>query len=372
MRELLDDIVRRQLVADVPRCVLLSGGLDSSALTAIAARQLGAHGERVRSFAVDFVGQAENFVPDDMRATPDTPYVHDVAELAGTDHQDIVLSSDQLADPEVRAKVIRARDLPNGLGDMDASLYLLFKAIRGHSTVALSGESADEVFGGYQQFFDPDARRPRRSRGWCGSRGTAASAAELLNPALTANLRLRGVHPATPTTPRWPTWTRCRASPRFESRMREICYLHLTHFVRILLDRKDRASMAVGLEVRVPFCDHRLVEYVYNTPWSLKSFDGREKSLLRAATADVLPQSVVERVKSPYPSTQDPQYARKLQEHVRDYLSGDHPVFDIVDRTGCDRRRTPRTIDTPVRFGLERALDLALWLDMYKPVLKLS
>src|SRR3569833_982669 len=159
VRELLEDIVRRQLVSDVPRCTLLSGGLDSSAMTAIDARQLAETGQTVRSFAVDFVGQTENFVPDELRGTPDTPYVHDVAASAKTDHQDIVLDSDQLADPDVRAKVIRARDLPAGMGDMDASLYLLFKAIRGHSTVALSGESADEVFGGYQQFFDPRAQR---------------------------------------------------------------------------------------------------------------------------------------------------------------------------------------------------------------------
>src|SRR5205823_7753097 len=106
-----------------------------------------------------------------------------------------------------------------------------------------------------------------------------------------------------------------------EARMRTICHLHLTRFVRMLLDRKDRASMAVGLEVRVPFCDHRLVEYVYNTPWALKSFDGREKSLLREATADLLPRSVYDRVKSPYPSTQDPKYASALQDQAKDLLS---------------------------------------------------
>src|SRR5207248_202417 len=112
-----------------------------------------------------------------------------------------------------------------------------------------------------------------------------------------------------------------------EARMRTICHLHLTRFVRILLDRKDRMSMAVGLEVRVPFCDHRLVEYVYNTPWSLKTFDGREKSLLRAATRDVLPQSVVERVKSPYPSTEDPQYPAALQQQGKELLADrDNPV----------------------------------------------
>ncbi|TDV57264.1 asparagine synthase (glutamine-hydrolyzing) [Actinophytocola oryzae] len=370
VRELLEDIVARQLVADVPRCVLLSGGLDSSALTAIAAKQLGEHDERVRSFAVDFAGQAENFVPDEMRSTPDTPYVHDVAELAGTDHQDIVLSADELADPEVRRRVVRARDLPTGLGDMDASLLLLFRAIRGHSTVALSGESADEVFGGYRQFFNPEAReadtfpwlvRFARHRGERGG---------LLAPGLLENLRLDDyVHDAYRTSV-----SRVEPLPgesAFESRMREICYLHLTHFVRILLDRKDRASMAVGLEVRVPFCDHRLVEYVYNTPWALKSFDGREKSLLRAATADVLPRSVVERVKSPYPSTQDPAYARKLQEHVRG-IAADHPVFEIVDRTLVSQLAAAGQVVGPMRYALERTLDLALWLDMYRPVLKLS
>ena len=372
VRELLEDIVARQLVADVPRCMLLSGGLDSSALTAIAAKQLATVGERVRSFAVDFVGQAENFVPDEMRATPDTPYVHDVAELTGTDHQDIVLDSDQLADPEVRTRYIRARDLPNGMGDMDGSLYLLFKAIRGHSTVALSGESADEVFGGYQQFFDPEARAAETFP-WLAAaarRAFSGGTRRFFTPALAANLRLEEyIHDAYKTAV-------AQVEPlpgesALESRMREICYLHLTHFVRILLDRKDRASMAVGLEVRVPFCDHRLVEYVYNTPWALKTFDGREKSLLRAATADVLPPSVVQRVKSPYPSTQDPKYAKKLQEHVRD-LPADHQVYDIIDRAVMNHILKAEKVETPMRFGLERTLDIALWLDLYKPVLKLS
>src|SRR6201999_875552 len=107
----------------------------------------------------------------------------------------------------------------------------------------------------------------------------------------------------------------------FTHRMRVMSSLHLTRFMRILLDRKDRMSTAVGLEVRVPFCDHRLVEYVYNSPWSLKTYDGREKSLLRSAARDVLPESVVKRVKSPYPSTSDPKYGAALQEQVKDLLS---------------------------------------------------
>jgi asparagine synthase (glutamine-hydrolysing) len=373
VRELLEDIVRRQLVADVPRCTLLSGGLDSSAMTAIAARQLAETGETVRSFAVDFVGQTENFVPDDLRGTPDTPYVHDVARKSATQHEDIVLNSDELADPEVRSKVIRARDMPMGFGDMDASLYLLFKAIREHSTVALSGESADEVFGGYKQFFDPEAQRANTFPWLVRFTEHFGDDNNILTPGLTEALRMpQYIQDAYDTAVAG--IQRLDGESDFEWRMRKVCYLHLTHFVRILLDRKDRASMAVGLEVRVPFCDHRLVEYVYNAPWSLKTYDGREKSLLRGASADVLPQSVVDRVKSPYPSTQDPTYARNLQRNAREYLaSANHPVFDIVDRSWLARAvevDTPQ-INQASRRGLERTLDLALWLDMYKPTLKL-
>jgi asparagine synthase (glutamine-hydrolysing) len=374
VRELLEDIVRRQLVSDVPRCTLLSGGLDSSAMTAIAAKQLAEVGQTVRSFAVDFVGQTENFIPDDLRATPDTPYVHDVAALSRTEHQDIVLNSDQLADPEVRSKVIRARDIPAGMGDMDASLYLLFKAIRGHSTVALSGESADEVFGGYQQFFDPEAQRATTFPWLVRFANRFVNDGDILAPDVAKAMDLRGyIQNAYDTS--IANVERLDGESDFEWRMRKVCYLHLTHFVRILLDRKDRASMAVGLEVRVPFCDHRLVEYVYNAPWSLKTYDGREKSLLRGAARDVLPQSVAERVKSPYPSTQDPKYAVKLQDSAREYLSmPGHPVFDVVSRDWLTRAVE---VDTPQitqasRHGLERTLDLALWLDMYKPTLKLS
>ncbi|MER7400373.1 asparagine synthase (glutamine-hydrolyzing) [Streptomyces sp. NPDC000151] len=374
VRSLLDDIVRRQLVADVPRCTLLSGGLDSSAMTALAAQQLAAEDKTVRSFAVDFVGQTENFTPDALRDTPDTPFVHDVARASKTEHQDIVLDSDQLADPEVRSKMIRARDMPMGLGDMDASLYLLFKAIREHSTVALSGESADEVFGGYKQFFDPKAREADTFPWLVQFAEHFGDDGNILTEGVTKAMDL-GSYVQDSYDTAVADIQRLDGESDFEYRMRRICYLHLTRFVRVLLDRKDRASMAVGLEVRVPFCDHRLVEYVYNTPWSLKSFDGREKSLLREATADVLPTSVYDRVKSPYPSTQDPKYAVALQGHIKDLLAKpSHPVFDLVSR---DWLRRAVKVDVPQitqasRRGLERTLDLALWMDMYSPTITLS
>ncbi|MGH3864844.1 MAG: asparagine synthase (glutamine-hydrolyzing) [Pseudonocardiaceae bacterium] len=373
VRSLLDDIVARQLVADVPRCVLLSGGLDSSVLTVLAAAQLGEHGEQVRSFAVDFVGQAENFTPDDLRGTLDAHYVHEVATHVGSRHQDIVLDHTTLADPAVRRAVVTARDLPGGFGDMDTSLYLLFKAIRGHSTVALSGESADEIFGGYHWFHQPEVQAADTFP-WIASylTGPHAQAPGPLNADLTAALDL-------------PSYIRDRyasavaevqpadGETEHERRMRVICYLHLTRFVRLLLDRKDRISMAVGLEVRVPFCDHRLVEYVYNTPWSLKTFDGREKSLLRAAAADMLPQAVSERVKSPYPSTQDPDYADALQQQAKELLAADDPVFSLVDRRWLEAaaQQDPATMPAEVRNGIDRTLDLSTWLEIYRPTLRI-
>src|SRR5581483_11548827 len=316
VRELLDDIVRRQLVADVPECVLLSGGLDSSAITALSARELSVP---VRTFAVDFVDQAENFTPSEMRQTMDTPYVHDVAKHVGSDHTDIVLDHNQLADLDIRRKVVGARDIPMGLGDMDASLYLLFKAIRQQSTVALSGESADEIFGGYRQFHDPAVQKTDAFPWIAIGDGPIDTTGTLFTPALRAAVNLETFMKDRYTEAVGEV-QRIDGEDDFTHRMRVMSYLHLTRFVRILLDRKDRMSMAVGLEVRVPFCDHRLVEYVYNTPWSLKTYDGREKSLLRGAAGDVLPESVVKRVKSPYPSTSDPKYGAALQAHAKDLL----------------------------------------------------
>jgi asparagine synthase (glutamine-hydrolysing) len=374
VRELMTDIVNRQLVADVPRCVLLSGGLDSSAVTGLAAARLAEQGEQLRTFSVDFFGQEENFKPDEMRDTADSPFVRDVASLVGSAHQDVVLNPAELTDPEVRRAVLRARDIPAGLGDMDTSLYLLFKAIRGESTVALSGESADEVFGGYRWFHDEKTVNADTFP-WLAFRTSMMDdRASLYTTELRQKLDLEsyiGDQYASAVS----AVDHLDGESALDARMRTICNLHLTRFVRMLLDRKDRASMAVGLEVRVPFCDHRLVEYVYNTPWSLKTFDGREKSLLRHATKHVLPESVAQRVKSPYPSTQDPGYAAALQQQVKEVLAEPgHSVFGLVDKAWAHQvsEVDPATMNPAARVGLDRLLDLYHWIEMYSPTLELS
>ncbi|MFD5767460.1 asparagine synthase (glutamine-hydrolyzing) [Streptomyces sp. NPDC127049] len=370
VRGLLDDIVSRQLISDVPLCSLLSGGLDSSAVTALAARALAARGAGpVRSFSVDFVGAEENFVPDPLRATPDAPFVRDLAQHVAAEHKEILLNSDDLSDPGVRAAVLAATDLPPmWYGDLWPSLYLLFKAVRERSTVALSGESADELFGGYSWFHDPEVLTAETFPWLTTTPGPFYDGTPLFDGGLLGRLDIPGYRRASygDAIAEVPV---LRGETGLEKRMREIGYLNLTRFLNTLLDRKDRMSMAVGLEVRVPFCDHRLVEYVFNTPWAMKTFDGREKSLLRAATRDVLPESIVKRVKAPYPSTQDSGYEKKLRDRLAEILgNGDAPVLPLLDKDRV-RGRLDGSISTAstqiTRIDLEVPLWLNAWLESY-------
>ncbi|SEU18232.1 asparagine synthase (glutamine-hydrolyzing) [Stigmatella erecta] len=360
VRKLLEDIVSRQLIADVPLCTLLSGGLDSSVITALSQRALTAQGAGpVRSFAVDFANNARDFTPDELRATPDAPFVKDVAAHVQSHHTDIVLSAGDLAAPHIRAAVLHARDLPISMGDMDPSMYLLFRAIRQHSTVALSGESADEVFGGYSWFHDPQVIAAPTFPWQTAALHLFGSLQDALAPGLLRRLGVKEYiqaryEEALAEVPR------LEGETGLERRMREVFYLHLTRFLQILLDRKDRTSMATGLEVRVPFCDHRLVEYLFNVPWAMKTFDGREKSLLRAAAADLLPKSVLERRKSPYPSTKDPEYTRLLHQQFT----------GLMEKAGTPVR--PLLAQEPLgnasswaRPSMEQVLMFNAWLEDY-------
>ncbi|MFE6776908.1 asparagine synthase (glutamine-hydrolyzing) [Streptomyces sp. NPDC057702] len=374
VRELLEDSVRHQVVADVPQCVLLSGGLDSSALTALAGRHLAERGERTRTFTVDFE-QPEAFRPDELRGSQDAPFAREVVQHVGTEHHDIRLDHQELANPEVRRATVSARDLPFGFGEADNSLYLLFKAVREHSTVALSGESADEIFGGYPWFHHPTVQQAAMFP-WVTASGLSPKShpTKLISPDLLVGTldvpgywkqRYEQSVAEIPVVP---------GEDAHERRMREFSYVHLTSLLGMLLDRKDRMSMAVGLEVRVPICDHRLVEYVYNTPWSMKTFDGREKSLLRAAVQDVLPRSVVERVKALYPHTQELRYVSELQRQVDALLTDDHRAVEFFDRDALTKaaRGLPEAVEADEREAFERVLDLAVWLDVRRPTIKLS
>ncbi|MEK2490022.1 asparagine synthase (glutamine-hydrolyzing) [Kitasatospora purpeofusca] len=367
--ELVNLAARAQLEADVPLCSLLSGGLDSTIVTALVADELRLQegpDAKLRSYAVDYSDQAEQFTGDVLRTGHDTPFAAEAGAFIGSDHSTVVLDPRTLLDLEHRRAVVVSRDSPIGVGDMDTSLYLLFGEIRKHSTVALSGEAADEVFGGYPWFHNPKALAAQTFP-WLLVTGDEA--AMPINPDLAAHLRIgefrddtyRSALAAVPHTD--------GESPE-EHRQREMQHLSMTRWLRQLLHRKDRLSMAQGLEVRVPYCDHRLVEYAFNAPWAMKSYDGREKSLLRAAGQGIAPDSVLWRPKNHYPATHHADYNSGLQRLAREALDAPH-VRDIADETVIKA-----SLDTPAdqlewghRLRLERVVDLALWLDHHRPAL---
>lgn len=370
VRSLLNDAVDSQLEADVPICSLLSGGLDSTMVTALAvqARQRAGHAP-LRSFAVDYADQASKFTADVLRTGHDAPYARAAAESIGTEHRTIVFEPTDLLDRHARTAVVACRDSPIGVGDMDTSLYLLFGAIRQHATVALSGEAADEVFLGYP-WFHHDRFIKAETFPWLLVTGDEA--AMPLHPDLRAELRIAELRADTYSdalgrVPHHPD------DSEIERRQRELQHMSLTRWLRQLLHRKDRLSMARGLEVRVPYCDHRLVEYLFSAPWPAKSFDGREKSLLRSASRDICPESVLNRPKSHYPTTHHPEYNAGLQALAIEAFGSYPQISQIADRRAIEPllRRAPGALDWASRLQLERVVDLSLWLEAAQPEIRI-
>jgi asparagine synthase (glutamine-hydrolysing) len=325
VRELLADAVDRQTVADVPLCSLLSGGLDSSVLSALAAGSLRRrdHG-KLATFSVDFAGSIDAFMPDQLRPSHDEPFARAAAEHIGSRHGTITLNAEDLV--EAQWLPFAAHDLPT-FGDMYVSFAVLCREISKQSTVALSGEGADEVFGGYPWFHVP-ALLAAPTFPWA-ARG---SWEPLLHPDVRARVRL-GEYAADRYAQALAEVPQLAGESPWERRIREVLYLGLTRWLPLLLDRKDRLSMAYGLEVRVPFTDHRLVEYVWNVPWAMKEADGIEKGLLRTAAHGLLPADLLRRRKSIYPGAADQAYQRAIDAQLRGLLvQPDAPLFGLISR----------------------------------------
>jgi asparagine synthase (glutamine-hydrolysing) len=364
VRELLDDITGRQVVADVPVCALLSGGLDSTFVTALAQRHRRRAGNKpLEAITVDFAPGGAGGEPAQNSAGSDLSFGRHAAQQLHTQHHNIVLNAGDLASPELAAAVLKARDLPP-LGDMDNALYLMCKAIRERWTVALSGEGADEVFGGYTWFHDPDAIAANTFP-WLAA-GAVLGRPAVFEPRLCREFDI-AAYQAEQYRQAIAEVPSLRGEEGVERRMRQINYLHLTRFLPNPLDRKDRMSMAVGLEIRVPYCDHRLVEYVFNVPWAMKTFDGREKSLLRAAARGIVPDLVLGRDKAPFPTTPDLAYHAHLRAAVSELLGRGAPVLSILSRpTVRALAAMPASGARIVRMGLERILRLNEWLERYE------
>ena len=303
---LVRDAIRRQMVSDVPIGTFLSGGLDSSIITAVCAGEMAARGQRLKTFSVDYLDNDRYFRADKFQPDSDSSYIRLMQQALDTDHHWTVLSPEQLE--EALEDATLARDLP-GMADVDFSLLVFCGQIRQEVKAALSGECADEIFGGYPWYRDPKVRS-RQGFPWAQN---TAQRTSLLTP----GLRIDGEAFV------MDAYTRiCRESDILpgcsdtERRMKEMVNLNFRCFMQTLLDRKDRMSMYHSLEVRVPFCDYRIAEYLYGTPWEYKDYRGQEKGLLRHAVAGLLPEAVLHRKKSPYPKTFDPRYARRIARRL--------------------------------------------------------
>jgi asparagine synthase (glutamine-hydrolysing) len=362
IRALLDDTVSRQLVADVPVTVMLSGGLDSSGIAALAVREFKRLGRSLSTYSLDFTDHAEHFSPDATHLSLDTPWALQVAAYLGTDQRTVVIDPGELLDNLLLPTM--AHDKP-AFGQVESSLYLLCKAIKRDATVALSGESADEVFGGYTWFFQPEAIKGSSFPWMPPSRGPSPLlSAELLAKASPDAYVARCYAEALAEVPR------LAGEPAEEARRRELFFLNQTRFLPVVLDRKDRLSMAAGLEVRVPYCDYRLVEYVWNIPWAMKTVDDIEKGILRRALSDVLPRDALSRKKNPYPLTQHPAYFAAIRELVLQ-LVGDpnaaiRPFIELAVVRALATPSGDQAKNPQLNMLFERILQIEGWFKSYR------
>ncbi|MDD3365578.1 MAG: asparagine synthase (glutamine-hydrolyzing) [Syntrophomonas sp.] len=326
LRELFQDTVKRQLVSDVPICTFLSGGLDSSAITAVAAQVFREEGRPpLKTFSVDYMDNDKYYRSNSFETSADTPWAERVSKYLGTDHNAIFIDNKELSD--ALGPSMEAHDLP-GMTDIDASLYLFCREVRKGAVVALSGECADEILGGYPWF------RAEKEIGidtfpW---NRMLAERSDYLSPEM-----VKKMNPEAYSRERYlealQEVPRLEGESLAEARMREMFYLNISRFMPTLLDRKDRMSMAWGLEVRVPFSDHRLLEYIWNIPWSMKNHNGMSKGILRRALCGLLPDEVLLRQKSPYPKTHHPIYGQAVRSELKSVLKNPaSPLLELIKR----------------------------------------
>ncbi|MYL51207.1 asparagine synthase (glutamine-hydrolyzing) [Halobacillus litoralis] len=343
VRELFMDASQRQLVSDVKLGTFLSGGVDSSAITAVAAEkykqdQLGA----LQTFSIDYKDQEKFFKKNAFQPDRDEAFINLVSAQNQTKHSVMEARTEDLVSRLKRA--VELRDLP-GMADVDSSLLWFCEEIKNHVTVALSGECADEIFGGYPWFYRKEDKE-RKGFPWIRSLNERVT---LVRQDLKGDIDIEWymLKRYQETVAETPLLT---GEDEDSKKHRQMSYLNMNWFMQTLLERKDRMSMGASLEVRVPFSDHRLVEYVWNVPWSMKFHNDQEKGLLRQALRGILPDKVLFRKKNPYPKTFHPDYTKAVCTWMEETLADPNaPLFDIFDRDQVRKLNDSegKSIDTP-------------------------
>lgn len=319
VRYLVTDAVDRQLVSDVPLCTFLSGGLDSSIITAIASKSFTRDTKgKLHTYSIDYENNVKHFKGNTFQPSDDQPWIRKVSSNLNTMHHHAVISQKELA--EYLTEAVHVRDLP-GMADIDSSLLWFCREIKQDFTVGLSGECADEIFGGYPWFHQ--VAIAERGFPWIRSTNERYS---LLNDSWKKKLTIHKYvqHAYDTTIAETP---RLDGESPIDAKRRELFYLNMTWFMTTLLDRKDRMSMGASLEVRVPFADHRLVEYAWNIPWDFKMVGNQEKGILRKAFQGDLPYDVLYRKKSPYPKTHNPVYAELVGNMLKEQLQDKNSIL---------------------------------------------
>ncbi|MBM7554082.1 asparagine synthase (glutamine-hydrolyzing) [Thalassobacillus pellis] len=369
VRTLFLDAVHRQLVSDVPLGTFLSGGVDSSAITALAAEKYRQdQAGPLHTFSIDFEGNKEHFKPNAFQPESDHDFIALIQKKHGTNHHTCLADNEELV--RLLKQATAFRDLP-GMADVDSSLLWFSGEVKKQVTVALSGECADEIFGGYPWFYRKDELE-REGFPWIRS-------LELRNGLLTKEMKnaldLKGymLERYQETIDETPS---LKGESQEEQQRRQMFYLNMNGFMQTLLDRKDRMSMGKSIEVRVPFSDHHLVEYAWNIPWEMKYLGSQEKGLLRKALEGILPDKVLYRKKNPYPKTHNPVYTDAVVRWMDEILADSHsPLFQLYDREKVRQLTASRGKEIAVPwFGqlmtgpqlLAHLCQIDYWLKTYK------
>lgn len=365
MRYLLTDAVERQLVSDVPMCFFLSGGLDSSIICQTAANFRKRNNlPPIDTYSVEYADNKRYFTKSLFQPNADYEYIKLMTDSTDSNHREVIIDNEELM--YALYPSVKARDLP-GYVDIDSSLLLFCREIKKDFTVALSGECADELYGGYPWYHDHRIlfedcfpwSRSQDIRRQVLKKGALPKGEEYVRQRYLDTINSADCLPD---------------DSKIDKRMREMFVMNYYWFMQCLLERKDRCSMYSGLEVRVPFCDYRLVDYAYNMPWELKAYGGREKGIIRKAFEDILPRDIVYRKKSPYPKTHNPVYMRLCAEKVREILSDkSRRINSLLSEEGINAViEDPESISSPWYGQLMRApqimayiIQLDCWLESY-------
>ena len=322
---LVYDAAARQMISDVPICTFLSGGVDSSLVSSICASELKKQGKQLTTFSFDFVDNQKNFKANDFQPSQDRPYVEKMVEYLGSEHHFLECDNEQQI--SMLTESVKAHDLP-AMADVDSSMLYFCSQVAKTHKVTLTGECADEIFGGYPWFHKKEVMEAG-SFPWTMD---LTPRKQLLSDAFLQELGMEEYVAAAyeKSVSEVPA---CAEDTPQEGRRREIAYLNLKWFMQTLLNRMDRTSMYCGLEARVPFADTRIVQYVWNVPWEMKAKDGVVKNLLREAGRGQLPEDVLFRRKSPYPKTYDPRYENLLKSMFREIMEDSQaPVLQLLDK----------------------------------------